>query len=475
MPRFAGTKQRATERGTVLLMATVTILVVVGMLALSVDVGYLMNGRGQLQNIVDSAALAGAQGLHTAIEPAGATAEQTLIVRKLAKDFALFNPIRRADGVSGLALPDDDIIIEYPAGYPLQPARVIVKHRTALPTIFGNVFGLASMNISAVAIASTSVAEGGTGFVSGCWRPIMIPDTFYDVNNNVWAISGAALFSDGSKSPARTIAKINTDPITNPGSYNADPSFAVQPGDHYISRFASLNAGSTRNTSVSGFLQQWPPSDGVIPTGEATSIRDAYNLGELKYVNGIEGGRNLIGQSIKLRQQDWRIVNFATSGITGDFPTNPVEQINRGCCTPIRVGQLVQVYPPDDTGSYQSFGQQLQVYFEQLVATSGSRTIASHQYKFAQTQNYPTPNANPRVIPVLMCSPIQFSDSRNIEQFYVTNIGALFLEQVLFDELDGWSITGTFVREVVTGGMPIELQNEVQNTSLLPVSVHLVR
>ena len=454
MPRFAGTKQRATERGTVLLMATVTILVVVGMLALSVDVGYLMNGRGQLQNIVDAAALAGAQGLRTAIEPPGATAEQTLIVRKLAKDFALFNPIRRADGVSGLHLPDDDILIQYAANYPVQSARVIVKHRTALPTIFGNVFGISSMNVSAVAIASTSVVDGGTGFVSGCWRPIMIPDTFYDATNKVWAVSGPANFSDGTSSPSR------------PGMPEA-----LQTGDVYISRFASLKAGSTRNTSDSGFLQKFPlVPGGPIPTGEATSIRDAYNLGELK----VSGGRNLIGQRIKLRQNDWRIVNFATSGISGDFPTNPVEQIDKGCCASIRVGQLVQVFTPtdDNIGIYRNFTQRLLSYFDFLAGTGGLSTVAANQYKFAQTQNYPTPNANPRVIPVLMCSPIQFSNSpQNTSQYYVTNIGAFFLEQV---GTDG-SITGAFVREVVTAGTPLESQNEVPNTGLLPVSVHLVR
>ncbi len=462
MPRFAGTKQRAAERGTVLLMATVTILVVVGMLALSVDVGYLMNGRGQLQNIVDAAALAGAQGLRTAIEPAGATAQQTLIVRKLAKDFALFNPIRRADGLSGLVLPDDDVLIEYPANYPVQPARVIVKHRTALPTIFGNVFGIASMNVSAVAIASTSVIDGGTGFVSGCWRPIMIPDAFYDQNNVPWAVSGTANFSDGSVSPARTADVIQSYPNSNPVP---DPSLALQPGDVYISRFASLNAGSNRNQNTN-FLQSVTTGT---PLGEATSIRDADNLVELKAA----GGRNLMGQRIRLRKDDWRIVNFATSGITGDFPTNPVEQIQRGCCAPIRVGQLVQVFTPtdDNIGVYQNFTQQLITYFDSLVGTGGLITPASNQYKFAQTQNYPTPNANPRVIPVLMCSPIQFSLSRNIGQFYVTNIGAFFLEQVLSDG----SIVGTFVREVVTGGMPLEPQNEVPNRDLLPVSVHLVR
>ena len=168
------------------------------------------------------------------------------------------------------------------------------------------------------------------------------------------------------------------------------------------------------------------------------------------------------------------MVDFAQSGIAGDFPTNPAQQITKGCCAQIRAGQLVQVFTPttNNIGIYENFIVQLQSYFEQLVVTGGLTTVASNQYKFAQTQNYPTPNANPRVIPVLMCSPIQFSNSpQNTSQFYVTNIGAFFLEQV---GTDG-SITGAFVREVVTGGTLLEPQNEVPNTGLLPVSVHLVR
>lgn len=460
MRRLAGTQQRTSERGTVLLMATVTILVVVGMLALAVDVGYLMSGRGQLQNIMDAAALAGAQGLRVTIEPAGSKTEQDAVVRKLARDMALFNPMRRADETSGLALADSDILIDNQA----QPPRVTVRHRLSMPTIFGNVFGIASMNISAAAIASTYVVDGGTGFVSGCWRPILIPDTFYDLDNQVWAICDPTFVnSDGSK-PCRA-----TGPPTQ------DPTIAQQNGDHYVSRFASINAGSIRNQNAN-FTQAWPP--GSSATGEPTSIRDAKDQSELKYVNGVLTGRNLLGQRMRLRysttnpqQCDWRIVNFAASNITGTFPTDPLQQINAGCCTPIRVGQLVQVYD-DPTGNhlglYQNFIQQLQTYRNSLPLTD-LPTVASQQYRFAQTQNYPTPNANPRVIPVLLCSPIQFSFSAT-PQFYVTNIGAFYLESVSAEYLVGY-----FVREAVTAGTPLEPQNEVDNSSFLPTSVRLIR
>ncbi|MFN7927173.1 MAG: Tad domain-containing protein [Blastocatellia bacterium] len=463
MRRYAGTAQRPTEHGTVLLMATVTILVVVGMLALAVDVGYLMSGRGQLQNIMDASALAAAQGLRVAIESPGNYAEQETIVRKLARDMALFNPLRQAGGLHSLALSDDDIRIEYPANYPIQPARVVIHHRLALPTIFGNVFGVASMNVSAVAIANTTVVDGGTGLISGCWRPILIPDTFYASDGQVWAICDPDVRFDNSQA-------------CRPRATNGDDRTRANiTGDYYVSRFASNQAGSERDWH-NQFTQEIAPSN---ITTEATSIRDAFDQSELKYVNGILTGRNLIGQRIQLRfdpneptKCDWRIVNFSASGITGNFPADPMQQINKGCCTPIRVGKLVQVYA-DPTGTdlslYQGFIQQL-LSFRNSFPASERLTPSATRYRYEQTTEAPTPNAHPRVIPVLMCSPIEFSNSPAISQFHITNIGAFYLESVRPNGLVGY-----FVREVMAGGTPLEPENGVENSGLLPVSVRLSR
>jgi hypothetical protein len=473
MRRFAGTHHRTSERGTVLLMATVTILIVVGMLALAVDVGYLMNGRGQLQNALDASALAAAQGLRVAIEPAGVKAEQVKIVRNLAKDFALFNPMRRADGTNGLTLADSDIEIQEGAN-PGQPARVIVKHRLAFPTIFGNVFGISSMNISAVAIASTTVVDGGTGFVSGCWRPILIPDTFFDKYDRVWAICDPDAQIQGGLKPCRPINEI--DPST-PSSHplRTYPYLALQDQDYYVSRFASLEAESLRGSNPDFQFMQERLDLQIIPNQashiQVTSMRDAWHEGELKS----NGGRNLIGIQMRLRQQDWRLIDFAKSGVAGNFPANPAQQINKGCCAPIRIGQRVAVYPDPldkDAGIYQNFAQALKMYYDTNFNEGGTTTSTGFQYKYAQTSKFPTPNANPRVIPVLLCSPLQFSNTlTGNDQFYITNVGAFYLTNV---DSSG-AFVGYFVREVMTGGMPLQPENAVANTSFLPVSVNLVR
>lgn len=446
-------------------MATVTILVTVGMLALAVDVGYLMSGRGQLQNIVDASALAAAQGLRMAIEPAGSHSEQEALVHRLARDMALLNPLRRADGLGPITFSDEDIQIEYPPNYPIQPARVIVSHRLSLPTIFGNVFGISSMKISAAAIADTMVVDGGTGMVSGCWRPILIPDTFYGADGQVWGICDPLANFPGGGRPCRPTGPPNVQ----------DTALANQPGDHYVSRFASNQPTSDRNQTKQ-FRQEVAPSN---ITSEATSMRDAYDLTELKYVNGVLTGRNLIGHRMQLRfdpynptKCDWRIVDFAASSIPGSYPDDPLQQVLKGVCTPIQVGKLVQVYA-DPTGThlslYQNFITQLQA-FRTSLPTTDLTTPTALRYRYAQTNNYVTPNAHPRVIPVLMCSPIEFSNSAAISQFHITNIGAFYLESVRPNGLVGY-----FVREVVTGGTPLQPQNAVGNSGLLPVSIRLSR
>ena len=456
MNRFIHRKsKRSTERGTVVLLATATLLILVGMLALAVDIGYLMNGRGQLQNTVDAAALAGAQGLRTTIEAGGARTHQEVVTKNLAKDFASFNVVRKIDSNGGLTLLDSDISIDYPVDYPIHQARIIIKNRTALPTIFGNVFGLSSFNVSAVAVASTFPVDGGTGTVSGCWRPIIIPDTFYDENQVVGAVS-----DPNPANPVQPLARAD------------EPLGARKPGDYYVSPYYSETSGTNRsNLDFARAVGNAKPS-----TIEVTGIRDTNSISELRYAprGGGGGGRNLIGVRMRLRPDDYRIINFATStGFENASPSDPIEQLNKGVCTQVRIGQLVKVLAPPTSFSaiYDNFHHQMRKNFIDAINYGKDPTNNSDQYRYAQTQRYLTPNSSPRVIPVLMCNPIEFSDSINNGQFVVTNFGAFFLDFVT----ENGTLSGYFVREVITAGTPLEASNTVISPNLLPVSVNLVR
>jgi hypothetical protein len=238
------------------------------------------------------------------------------------------------------------------------------------------------------------VVDGGTGFVSGCWRPILIPDTFFDKDNRVWAICDPEKSSQlpGGSNPCRPAKDI--DPKTTPAIYaqlQTTPELALQDQDHYVSRFASLNPGSQRGSNPDlHFMQEryayenplGSPRFDIVPNKDAhvqaTSLRDAWNETELKSY----GGRNLIGIQMYLRQRDWRLIDFAKSGISGNFPTDPAQQINKGCCAPIQVGQHIYVYPDplnQDKGIYQNFAQALKAYFDTTVAIGGVTTNSASQ------------------------------------------------------------------------------------------------
>lgn len=450
------------ERGTVLLLAAITILVVVGMLALAVDIGYMMNGRGQLQNAVDSAALAGAQGSHAAIEPPGSSSQSSSLVRQFANQYASLNSVRKVGDDLPLKLNESDILFDFPSDYPLHQPRVLVKHRTTLPTIFANVFGFANFTVSAGAIASTTFVEGGTGMSSGCWRPILIPDSFFDVNRDVWTIGTNVKASEPTALTSSQRNCVKADGTEYPCEYPREDL-----GDYYISRFASV--GGTRNGTNYDSAFVYPPTTNIL-TG-STSIRDTKNIQELKYINGVKTGNNLIGQRIVLRPTDYLVVDFAnTPGINGEIPGEFSQQIKKGCCVPIRVGQLVKVFPQYDLSAwpYPAFWQTLSNYISSLRVNDIDSAEAA-QFRYSKSQRFPTPNANPKVLPVLMCSPFKFS--KNIGQAIVTNIGAFHAEAVTPDG----TLIGYFVREVVSSGMPVQKQEEVPNLSLLPVSVSLIR
>jgi uncharacterized membrane protein len=56
-------KGRQWDRGSIVVLVAAGVVAIVGVTSLAIDVGYLYVVRNQLQNAVDAAALAGAQGL----------------------------------------------------------------------------------------------------------------------------------------------------------------------------------------------------------------------------------------------------------------------------------------------------------------------------------------------------------------------------------------------------------------------------
>ncbi|HYE74151.1 MAG TPA: Tad domain-containing protein [Blastocatellia bacterium] len=434
MPRTSSiTIRRRTERGSVVLLATVAILILVGIMVLAVDLGYVLSMRNQVQNGVDAGALAAAAGLRAAIEPAGSTFERDKLVRELAIDFAGRNYIRAADQITNLTLNTNDIAFDN-----ANPLRILVRSRYNAPTIFANVFGLPTMNISAGAASTVVAVDGGTGMISGCWRPILLPDTFFDSAGRVWAVGGA---------PFPNYAQ----------AVRSGSELPTQFGDYYCSRFAA----------ATGPRSGYPFIDSINGAGTAvTSIRDTSVAENLK----VNGGNNLLAQPINFRPSDYRVVDFNGIGNIGALYTQTFD----GFCANIQVGQQVRVFSPVDSAAYAqiSYGLADLWYNSMANPTDQISNNEFQTYRYVKSTRYPSPNTHPRIIPVLLFNPLELVRNPNAEYLTITNIGALYLDLAVAGNTN---IYGYFFREISIGGLPVQPANAVPaaNNNLLPVAVQL--
>lgn len=172
------------RRGAVVPLAALLMTVLMGMLAFSVDVGYIASVKAELQNAADSAALAGAeqlQSLYVQYHSPGATNQSTIYSTATtnngsaspiatAERFASYN---QAGGVF-LQVPDSDVSIGFNDGTnPITsasttnfPNTVTVTTRRdnvsngPLGLFFGKIFGVNTVNLTATASATIFSGDG---------------------------------------------------------------------------------------------------------------------------------------------------------------------------------------------------------------------------------------------------------------------------------------------------------------------------
>jgi Flp pilus assembly protein TadG len=123
-------KTQLDESGQVLILAALCITILMGFVAVAVDVGLLLREKRLLQIAADSAAIAGAAELNNGDVTAGAQADASL------------NGV--TDGVNGATVA----VSQPSAGY----VQVIASQ--SQPTFFMRLFGRSSMTVSALAVAA---------------------------------------------------------------------------------------------------------------------------------------------------------------------------------------------------------------------------------------------------------------------------------------------------------------------------------
>ena len=171
---------RYDERGVSFVFVGVGFMAFLAATTLAIDVGMFMTARSQAQNSADAGALSGATALYyndfndrTASGPAVQSAINT------ARQGA-----NQVMGSAASVTPPDVTFPNDPTG---EPTRVRVNvFRTVgranpVPTLIGQYFGVASVNITATATAEASRANAVT-----CVKPFMIPDRWNEQQSGPW-------------------------------------------------------------------------------------------------------------------------------------------------------------------------------------------------------------------------------------------------------------------------------------------------
>lgn len=430
-----------------MLLTSVLIVGMIGMLALSIDLGFLFSARNQFQNGIDAAALAAGTALRVTIEDDQAAPHQTLIAQELGVQFAGYNQVRRhADpdpdsgepNANNIVLSPSSVVVDAGADIP----KVRINTSMTMPLLFAGLFGFNSMGMGAAAAASLLPVDGGTGTIgagtatgAGCWRPLLLPDTFYDANDQPMIV-GADI-----------------------GGVTRMPD---QAGDYYRSRFAA----GARNAHP--FVDSFSGARASV-----TSLRDTRLQAEI-------GTKTIMGQEVIFRSNFYFIANL--SGLpraTFDI-LSPGDLANFGYCGKIRVGDDIPVYPLIDLATYGQVRTGLLALKHRTLDSDSIDTFTEAQYRYVKSASYPGPNTHGAIIPVLLYNPILMKDYPNlgaVTTLKVTNIGLFFLKEV---DANG-HLRGYFVREVIAGGTPIDATNIAADSdpsfkrSWLPMSVQLQR
>ena len=167
------------QRGVTAIVIAIVLPVLIGVVALAVDVGYLAATKNELQNIADASALAGARKLGSIYQTKSYEEQQSYVcdpvpIKDVVKEIGSKN---RAGGKDNIVINDGDIIIgDWNGGAQTltatlnQPDAVEVTARRdggangPIVTFFARIFGIDTEDVVAdatAALTGQSTAEPG--------------------------------------------------------------------------------------------------------------------------------------------------------------------------------------------------------------------------------------------------------------------------------------------------------------------------
>jgi len=156
------------EGGSVLYLVALAIFMLMGMVALAVDLGRLLAARTEAQHVADASALAGAAAFIYVNNPT----QQEATARQWAKDYAAQNSVHGTP----ITLRDMDIdvfTVERKVGVRVRRDQ---DWGGPIPTVFARVFGADEVDVGTYAAAEASLLASNVS----CPLPIVVPDDWLD-------------------------------------------------------------------------------------------------------------------------------------------------------------------------------------------------------------------------------------------------------------------------------------------------------
>jgi hypothetical protein len=263
------------NRGQVLVIFALLLLVLLGFAALAIDVGHMYSVRHELQRSADSGALAGASAFteggwdnNDPANPTMAAADQR------AREYA------SKDVVSTAPLnPAAEVAVHFDRG--IDRVRVVASRN--VPLFFARVLGMDNYVISAQAVAEASVAESGVQ----CLKPWGIPVPWNDfflhtldakgnpTDNNRLYDSGEPVTPIGSVTPGTPIILKVGEPLNNPN--NLDGIGAVQQEAGHF--FALSMCGDTGGNEYRQRIAAKCLDDCAVSEGDAVDLKTGNTVG----------------------------------------------------------------------------------------------------------------------------------------------------------------------------------------------------
>ena len=258
------------QKGYVLVVVAITLIILVGFVALGVDTGALYSARTSAQEVADAAALAGA---FTYIKDPENASPATLATND-ALEVALNNTIM------GRAIAAADVTITPDVAN----RRVTVDVTSSQPTYFAKAIwgNNATINVTATAEA----AKNSTG--SGCVRPWFIPNTLFATSGACAACSAKTeLLVDAATGTITDFAKQKVKATGDAAKFTLKPQSpqnAIAPGQFYAIDIPNDLTGDDYENNISTC------TNGLIRCHHTYSVLTGNKVGPTKH--GVE---DLIG------------------------------------------------------------------------------------------------------------------------------------------------------------------------------------